>query len=297
MQRILAAFLAVTALASTPGVSFAAQGLLTCGRCIGTTLTASSGIGSAKARIRSEVREADVAEYCEREVGDPTRLPACLTNTRKTEFGTALTASADCTAGRIRNVDGADYRIVGTWGREDPTGVAIGTPKFARADGSVVSTDHASGGRELATNWLLLCGDRVPAVAKVAAKVSATAVGVLGEPFTHNGSGMTIDVHSGVIAYAEPKSAIRRSIPKGAILFRGDMSNPRRVHGTAFTFRYGCEPAAYEVTGAFADGYASTLTLRGNAPIRAASGCAITGYSPSSPNSRLVFEYESPPEL
>ncbi|WP_294642456.1 hypothetical protein [uncultured Aureimonas sp.] len=287
----------MTILALMPSVSFAAQGLLTCGRCIGTTLTASSGIGTAKARIRSEVREADVAEYCEREVGDPTRLLACLADTRKTDLGTALTASADCTAGRIRNVDDADYRIVGIWGREDPTGVAIGTPKFSRADGSIVSTDHASGGRELATNWLLLCGDKVPAATKGAVKVSAAAGDVLGEPFMHNGSMMTIDVHSGTIAYAEPKSAIRRSVPKGAILFRGDMSNPRRVHGTAFTFRYGCEPAAYDVTGAFADGYASTLTLRGRAPVRAESGCAITGYSTSSPNSRLIFKYETPPEL
>ncbi|WP_416355904.1 hypothetical protein ACLNGM_17490 [Aureimonas phyllosphaerae] len=287
----------MTVLASMPGVSFAAQGLLTCGRCVGTTLTASSGISTAKARIRSEVREADVAEYCEREVGDPARLLTCLTDTRKTDLGTALTASADCTAGRIRNVDDVDYRIVGVWGREDPTGVASGTPKFARADGSVVSTDHASGGRELATNWLLLCGAKVPAAMKAAAKVGPAGGEILGEPFTHNGSGMTIDVHSGVIAYAEPKASIRRSIPRGAILFRGDMSDPRRVRGKSFTFRYGCEPAAYDVTGAFADGYASTLILRGKAPVRAASGCAITGYSSSSPNSRLVFKYESPPEL
>lgn len=125
----------------------------------------------------------------------------------------------------------------------------------------------------------------------------AAAGSIHGEPYDHNGGTTTIDTHAGIIVYAGPKPGIRKHVRQQAVLFRGNMSDQDDVRGTAFTFKAGCEPAPYAVRGRFSNGYQSTLTLVGKAPVRSKSGCAVTGYSASSPNARLVFEYEFPPEL
>ncbi|MBB3952622.1 hypothetical protein [Aureimonas jatrophae] len=296
MPHVLHAAAAILFLGAPTGTAMASDGLLRCGKCVGTTTAEASGIGTSAARVRSIVTPDDVAEYCSLQNVSPVRVPACIENTGRDELGSELSASADCPGGRMRGIDGNLYRYVGTWGGDDVSQVAAGQPKFARADGSVVATDHASGGRDLATNWGLLCGTVVPVSSRSASRDTGHAV-VTGEPYDHNGSRMTIDVHDGLIVYAEPKAGIRRTVPPQTVLFRGDLSDPNDVHGTAHVFRHGCPPAPYEVVGRFEAGYQSTLVLTGRAPVRAASGCAVVGLSASSANALLRFEYLFPPEL
>lgn len=186
-----------------------------------------------------------------------------------------------------------------------------------RNDEQVLSADMCSRGvddggipwrLDPKARMLLACGDKIPLAGSahssaepvlVEAPVSTKpTANVLGEPYDHNGSTMTIAHQDGLIVYAAPKRSIRGTVKPGTVLFRGDMSSPNRVAGTAYTFKAGCSPAAYPVSGKFAGGqFSGTLTLRGKAPVRAKSGCGVTGYSATSGNAKLVFAYEAPPEL
>ncbi|MNE77864.1 hypothetical protein D3C80_1742180 [compost metagenome] len=58
------------------------------------------------------------------------------------------------------------------------------------------------------------------------------------------------------------------------------------LSGVAYTYKKGCEPAPYLVSGHF-NGSAK-LTLQGKAPVR--EGCTVVGYSNKSPNAKLVFD-------
>ena len=103
-------------------------------------------------------------------------------------------------------------------------------------------------------------------------------------PYEHNGSQM--EVHACpdgrmTISYDVPKPSLQRiGVRGGTLLFTGNFwdsggSNLRRVRGTAFLFKPGCQPAGYEVEGYWlADG---SLSLSGTAPVRR-SGCTVSGY-------------------
>ena len=109
----------------------------------------------------------------------------------------------------------------------------------------------------------------------------------------HNDSYMSI-IRSGnsvTIRYADPKSSLRRhGVRRGTVLFRGQMSGSR-IRGTAYTFKQGCQPASYNVSGNYSEGDygVKTIVLRGAAPIR--EGCEVVGYTRNSSNARLEFGY------
>ena len=104
--------------------------------------------------------------------------------------------------------------------------------------------------------------------------------------WNHNGSQMLLQSsgNSRIITYHNPRPGI--SARPGQVLFEG-----RRVgntyRGTAYTFRSGCRPAPYKVSGRLRS--ETRIVLRGAAPKR--SGCRVIGYTKNSGNSRLVFSY------
>ena len=119
---------------------------------------------------------------------------------------------------------------------------------------------------------------------------------VKGDDYLHNGSTMYVNPALGLISYKAPKSSIARTVHSGDVVFQAkpwDPSDHRMlIEGTAYTFKKGCEPAPYYVTGQHQqDG---TLVLRGAAPVRDKRSCAVKGYSYSSGNAELVFTSITP---
>lgn len=133
--------------------------------------------------------------------------------------------------------------------------------------------------------------------------VAVATVGTLAVPalaadsiWDHNGSEMLwqADGASRVISYQSPRPGL--PVAPGTVLFEGQRvdhdgqpNTPDILEGTARIFREGCPPAEYWVSGAVID--ETHVVLYGAAPIRAASGCAVTGYSQTSSNATLEFTY------
>jgi hypothetical protein len=111
------------------------------------------------------------------------------------------------------------------------------------------------------------------------------------ETLDHNGSIMTLTrSNDGVVAiqYHNPRAEL--SVTPGTVLFRGQTDKTGRLTGVAYTFKPGCDPAAYPVRGEKAGG---VVVLTGAAPKRDRRSCAIIGYDSTSTNSRLVFYHEA----
>lgn len=106
--------------------------------------------------------------------------------------------------------------------------------------------------------------------------------------FDHNGSiirwrtvGNDIDAR-----YHEPRPGlVAVGITQGALLFKGNMDG-ESIFGTAYAFKKGCPPAAYDVYGREDGGQ---IVLRGPGPSREKNGCAVKGKSRESPHAELVF--------
>ena len=104
----------------------------------------------------------------------------------------------------------------------------------------------------------------------------------------HNGSEMlwSADGNDRTISYLVPRSGL--SVEPGTVLFEG-RRNGNHLEGTARIFRQNCPPAEYQVAGVISD--ETHVVLQGAAPVRASSGCAVTGYSLTSSNATLEFTY------
>lgn len=107
----------------------------------------------------------------------------------------------------------------------------------------------------------------------------------------HNGSIVAVSPAQGTIRYERVRAGLRGSIADGTLLFQGKPWKPGGpFNGVAYTFRKGCEPASYDVIAHY-EGLAEILTLRGDAPTRANEGCEVVGYSASSDNAVLTFDF------
>ncbi len=105
----------------------------------------------------------------------------------------------------------------------------------------------------------------------------------------HNGSGMLVsEWRDGTIeiTYDTPRSGL--AVAPGTLLFAG-VRNGLRYSGTAYTFKNGCPPAAYPVTGRRND-KRDLLVLSGPAPHRDPASCSIVGQSAQSGHANLVFD-------
>lgn len=108
--------------------------------------------------------------------------------------------------------------------------------------------------------------------------------------FEHNRSVVSWLIAGGeVIArYDRPRAGMEKvGVSQGTILFEGREQGDGFA-GTAYTFRNGCTPAAYDVVGEWKGDW---ITLRGPAPTWSNSGCNILGYTLDSPHAVLRFRY------
>ncbi len=104
----------------------------------------------------------------------------------------------------------------------------------------------------------------------------------------HNGSLVTVSPSLGIIAYVHPRLGMDRLVGTGTVLFRGRITD-EGVVGTAYTFKRGCAPAPYAVSGFGHAGSGGGFVLTGHPPIRAPHSCAVVGYGDNG-NSVLHFE-------
>lgn len=128
-------------------------------------------------------------------------------------------------------------------------------------------------------------------VALVMLGVSVPAMAQEPELYRHNGSIIEFfwddgagETFEGV--YLRPRAGLR--VAPGTRLIEGSASADGTVGGEAFVFKGGCRPAGYYVTGSFSED-GNTLSVTGEAPIRALNGCQIVGYRNNN-NSSLVFK-------
>jgi ferredoxin-thioredoxin reductase catalytic subunit len=116
----------------------------------------------------------------------------------------------------------------------------------------------------------------------------ASASTTASKRFWHNGSIVEATFyadHAISIRYAEPKDSLPANM-RGAVLFEGRIGRDGGLTGIAYTFKTGCPPAPYSVTGISRP---TNIALTGASPVRDPYSCAITGRTYRSPNARLSF--------
>lgn len=134
-----------------------------------------------------------------------------------------------------------------------------------------------------------LCGVHYGLAPKPARLVAPNQTPVRSRAMWHNGSMMEASFQDNgevQIRYARPRSGLPLNL-RGQLLFEGRVDGKRSLTGTAYTFKSGCEPAAYEVFGSI-DGE-TQITLSGRSPQRDPASCAVIGFTRRSPNARLSF--------
>ena len=151
--------------------------------------------------------------------------------------------------------------------------------------GKHVGMSNAARGREYGAMWLKLCPMGWP-YKSVPVHLKFETEERYGESMGHNGSAMFYHQKQHIIVYSEPKPSIAGTVAPETVLFRGWAVPNEWLSGVAYTFKKGCDPAPYLVSGY--DNGSFQLTLRGKAPVR--EGCKVIGFSSKSSNASLDFE-------
>jgi hypothetical protein len=105
----------------------------------------------------------------------------------------------------------------------------------------------------------------------------------------HNSSAMLISEWKDAtveITYDIPRPGL--PVAQGTLLFRG-VRDGAHYSGTAYTFKAGCSPAQYAVTGV-KDQKRELIVMTGVAPRRDPHSCEVFGESAQSGSARLVFD-------
>lgn len=251
------------------------------------TITAISGVDTAEAEASARIEEKDAWDHCEN--FSPSQVESCAAGLMESEAGLVYHAAADCLAGTITPVSGGHYRFAGYWQGD----WGNGRSRWRDADGKIVPADNASGGLSISQQWEVLCPSATPTATREFSPGNATnaVVGI-----EHNGSSMWHDEANGILYYSRPKASLAGLVEVSTVVFEGDpwtFSNRFSMAGTAYTFRKGCSPAPYRVTGQFVASRSphghDSIVLRGASPIREKNGCAVVGYTTNSGNAELVF--------
>lgn len=126
----------------------------------------------------------------------------------------------------------------------------------------------------------------------ILAVLSGSALAQSAANLDHNGSTMRLDIVGSrvTIRYVAPRQGLAvAGVQPGALLFEGTVRGDV-VMGNAMAFKQKCAPAPYQVAGRIEG---NGFVLMGAGPERKA-GCAVSGYSPDSPHSRLAFVVTDP---
>ncbi len=106
--------------------------------------------------------------------------------------------------------------------------------------------------------------------------------------WNHNGSTMLLRAEGNyrLITYWNPRPGLR-GVHRGTVLFEGYRDGSHYA-GTAYTFRSGCRPAPYRVTGQIIS--ETNFAIHGAAPRRVRGGCQVLAHEWNN-NSTLRFNY------
>jgi len=133
----------------------------------------------------------------------------------------------------------------------------------------------------------------------MAGAVASPVYAASGSLWDHNGSKMTLEEDGAKrkILYTEPREGLDKAgIRPGTVLFDGARKPDGRFAGNAKIFKGTCNPIDYFVEGTV-DERKGEIVLQGQAPVYAAQGCEISGYSDTSAASTLTFtSIGAPPE-
>lgn len=237
-----------------------------------------SDYGGTNSTMRAKVTKESVESWCGNWKPDDT---SCAQERAGSANDEVYEARANCETGDLWT-EGKHYLFDGPEKDSDFYGY-VGVKDVET--GKRVGMSNAARGREFGTMWLKLCPMGWPYKDMPVQNTFETDERY-GEFVGHNGSTMFHHQKQHIIVYSEPKSSIAGSIKPETVLFRGWGVPNEWLSGVAYTFKKGCEPAPYLVSGHF-NGSAK-LTLQGKAPVR--EGCTVVGYSNKSPNAKLVFD-------
>ncbi len=242
--------------------------------------------GGTKSTAKARVTPESALAWCENwRAGTGENMPACAKSVLEDQAGRIYEASANCQTGDLW-VDGKHYLFNGP---DQASEVFTGYLSVKDAETlKQVGMSNAEGGRMLGADWLTLCPfglpyDQLPVQSTFKLGPDET---LFGEYMGHNRSTVFHHEKHHVIVYAEPKPSIAATIKPDTVLFRGWHVPNEWLSGVAYTFKKGCDPAPYLVSGHYQGGL--KLTLTGKAPVR--EGCKVIGYSDKSPNASLVFD-------
>lgn len=246
-----------------------------------------SDYGGTASTARARVTKATVRENCEAFI-DPAKVAECgdLEPDPK-----VYTVTANCQTGEFWSVDGHKYLFDGRVDSPNPWDNGVVAMKDA-VTGKRVATNNTAGGLVLGAHWLVLCPlgmpyDLLPAKSVMPRNEYSSGMGTFAG---HNGSGMYVDQGYHTIIYSDPKPSLARSIRPETVLFRGWIIWGGQIRGVAYTFKKGCPPAPYLVSGNNDD--IMRFIVEGAAPVR--KGCKVVGYTKKSGNAHLVIDL--PPE-
>ncbi len=238
-----------------------------------------------QSNAKARVTPASALEWCGNwRPGTKEKLQSCAREVMESEGGRVYEAKANCQTGDLWEggkhyiFDGPDEKSEFFSGYVSVKDAETGKPV------GVASLE----GRRLGTVWLDLCPLGMPYNTLPPGQTYKPGPDdiVMGEGMGHNGSVVFHHENVHVIVYSMPKPEIAGTIKPDTVLFRGWHVPGEWFSGVAYTFKKGCDPAPYLVSGHYQRSL--KLTLSGKAPVR--DGCKVVGYSASSPNAKLVFD-------
>jgi len=103
----------------------------------------------------------------------------------------------------------------------------------------------------------------------------------------HNGSTVRMTRTGNVveIRYSDVRPGLAAEV--GTLLFRGTATSSGHIEGTAYTFKRGCPPAGYPVSGQQTN---KQIVLLGRAPVHGGNSCDVVAYDPAAASASLVFD-------
>lgn len=151
-----------------------------------------------------------------------------------------------------------------------------------------LADDNRAFGRNLRRDLVALPDPR-PFRERASLQIASATSSVSDYTADHNGSAVLVSPRAGIISYLHASRTMTRSVDVGTVLFRGRIAS-EGLSGTAYTFKRGCPPAPYAVTGHGYAGSATSFVLIGYPPVRLPGGCAVVGYAEHGANAVLHFE-------
>lgn len=185
------------------GALLAEQGdsLALCSRCASPTVYAQTGTGTENAVAEAKFTDVSLRDECTEQGLKGAGLTKCIADRKKEEAGKIYRASANCSAGKLKPVDGKEYTFAGVW---DGSDIGEGRTRWrAVENGQIVGRDNASGGLGLSQQWEVLCPGPLkirPAASSArpaapAARPASAAAAAPAQPVC-NGAPQCLDVNS-----------------------------------------------------------------------------------------------------